>query len=63
MFFEDKDDPEFECPFCGANMWLNGRVNRDNKEIIGYMFNMCCLQGNVVLPQVNDPPPFLKSHF
>ena len=42
-------------------MWLNERVNKENKEVTGHVFSMCCLQGKVILPQVNEPPPFLKS--
>ena len=27
VYFIDEGDPEFEYPFCGANMWFNERVN------------------------------------
>src|SRR5882762_5255212 len=47
------------CPQCGALHWIEERIGTSSRTSPRY--NMCCLDGDVVLPPVRDPPPQLRA--
>ncbi|CAG8667848.1 8087_t:CDS:2, partial [Diversispora eburnea] len=54
-------DMNVECIYCSALHWLDERLTSSSK--IHPKFGTCCLQGKVVLPILQDPPPFLQQLF
>lgn len=64
MFIEyiDEGDPEYSCSHCGAIMWFGERINK-RRQSVNPTFNLCCLQGQVQLPLLKDPPDELKRLF
>ncbi|XP_028767101.1 uncharacterized protein LOC114724813 [Neltuma alba] len=59
----DEGDPIHKCKFCGALMWFNERVKKDNKKRSINIFSMCCMQGKIVLPPLKTPPPIFQRLF
>jgi Helitron helicase-like domain at N-terminus len=47
------------CPECGALHWIQERIATSSRT--SPRFNMCCLDGDVVLPPIRDPPPQLRA--
>ena len=56
----DDGDPDYKCSHCGTIMWygewLNKRRNAKNPT-----FSLCCMQGQVQLPLLKEPPTILKN--
>ncbi|CAN6818925.1 unnamed protein product, partial [Brassica oleracea] len=58
--YKDEGDPTYTCSYCGAIMWYNERVNK-RKNTRTPSFALCCLQGQVQLPLLKEPPEVLKN--
>ena len=53
-------DPEYICEYCGAIMWYEeGVKSRSSKNKV--KFNMCWLEGKVLLPNLKDPLELLRT--
>jgi len=48
------------CLLCGALKWLDERVTESTKHLP--VFAICCAQGKVLLPCLQEPPAVLKSY-
>ena len=56
----DEGDPDYKCGHCGAIMWYGERLNkRTNAK--KPKFSLCCMQGQVQLPLLKEPPSVLKK--
>lgn len=55
----DEGDPTFKCSHCGAIMWFGERLNK-RRNAKNPTFALCCLQGQVQLPLLKEPPKELK---
>src|SRR5690242_6391201 len=42
------------CTWCGASMWLEEKVSNSGKK--NPVFTICCAQGKVQLPPLQQPP-------
>ncbi|CAF1855858.1 hypothetical protein Bca4012_031958 [Brassica carinata] len=58
--YNDEGDPTYTCSYCGTIMWYNERVNK-RKNTRTPSFALCCLQGQVQLPLLKEPPEVLKK--
>src|SRR5205814_6424092 len=52
---------EQTCPHCGALHWLAERST--NSSILNPRWQLCCQNGEVDLPPMPEPPPFLRHLF
>ncbi|KAH7533322.1 hypothetical protein FEM48_Zijuj04G0118500 [Ziziphus jujuba var. spinosa] len=59
MDYWDIGDPCNKCEFCGALFWHDERVRKDYTSSKP-KFSLCCMQGKVELPMMQDPPQILK---
>ncbi|CAF1935484.1 unnamed protein product [Brassica napus] len=55
----DEGDATFTCTYCGAIMWFGERLNRRLKTR-NPKFALCCMQGQVQLPLLKQPPEVLQ---
>lgn len=56
------DDPIFHCDSCSAVYWFEERVNKGN--VYGSpKYSVCCSQGKISLPPINQPPKELIDLF
>ncbi|KAL5132868.1 hypothetical protein HKD37_03G006287 [Glycine soja] len=51
----DIGDPVWECPHCKAMMWYDERINKD-KQTKKPRFSLCCSDGKIQLPLLQQPP-------
>ena len=56
----DEGDATFTCTYCGAIMWFGERLNRRLKTR-NPKFALCCMQGQVQLPLLKQPPEVLQN--
>ncbi|CAN6908572.1 unnamed protein product [Brassica oleracea] len=56
----DEGDAIFTCTYCGAIMWFGERLNRRLKTR-NPKFALCCMQGQVQLPLLKQPPEVLQN--
>ncbi|CAN7099804.1 unnamed protein product [Brassica rapa subsp. narinosa] len=56
----DEGDATFTCTYCGAIMWFGERLNRRLKTR-NPKFALCCMQGQVQLPLLKQPPEVLRN--
>lgn len=56
----DEGDPDYSCEHCGAIMWYGERLNR-RRNTVTPTFSLCCMQGQVKLPFLKEPPLVLKK--
>ncbi|KAL0661571.1 hypothetical protein Bca4012_098408 [Brassica carinata] len=56
----DEGDATYTCTYCGAIMWFGERLNRRLKTP-NPKFSLCCMQGQVQLPLLKQPPEVLKN--
>ncbi|KAI9074208.1 hypothetical protein K1719_043832 [Acacia pycnantha] len=56
----DEGDANYECQFCGANMWFSERLKRLKKSERP-QFNICCCHGKITVP-LQDPPEELRQN-
>ncbi|CAN6879388.1 unnamed protein product, partial [Brassica oleracea] len=56
----DEGDATYTCSYCGAIMWFGERLNRRLKTP-NPKFSLCCMQGQVQLPLLKQPPEVLKN--
>ncbi|KAH9611760.1 hypothetical protein KSS87_009024 [Heliosperma pusillum] len=56
----DIGDPDYECEKCHAQMWFEERIGKGRGTRRPY-FSLCCSDGKVVLPYLDQPPEILKS--
>nr|XP_017228968.1 PREDICTED: uncharacterized protein LOC108204163 [Daucus carota subsp. sativus] len=52
------DMPKYKCKFCQAIMWIE---ERNNKSMTDPTFSICCAGGQIQLPEVKKPPPYLAG--
>jgi hypothetical protein len=57
--FCDMGDPIYECRYCGAQMWYQERTCK-SRDSIHPKFQLCCGDGKVQLPLLDNPPPLLE---
>jgi hypothetical protein len=50
---------EVQCSDCGALHWMCERLSNKSKR--NPKFGMCCFQGKIKLPQLDNPPPELLN--
>lgn len=48
------------CVHCGAKFWYGERINRKRKSR-NPTFTLCCMQGQVQLPLLKEPPPLINK--
>ncbi|CDY44605.1 BnaA04g09850D [Brassica napus] len=58
--YTDEGDPKYTCTHCGAMMWYGERLNKRRNAKIP-TFSLCCMQGQVQLPLLKEPPSVLKK--
>ncbi|KAL5148491.1 ATP-dependent DNA helicase PIF1 [Glycine soja] len=56
--FSDLGDQLMQCSHCNANMWYVERVSKD-KRTTNPRFSLCCGNGKVELPLLQNPPKYL----
>ncbi|XP_056862974.1 uncharacterized protein LOC108853762 [Raphanus sativus] len=56
----DEGDPDYSCCHCGAIMWYGERLNK-RRNAKNPIFSLCCMQGQVKLPLLKEPPTVLKN--
>ncbi|CAN6968699.1 unnamed protein product, partial [Brassica oleracea var. botrytis] len=56
----DDGDPDYKCSHCGAIMWYGERLNK-RRNAKNPTFSLCCMQGQVQLPLLKEPPTILKK--
>ncbi|CAF2051232.1 unnamed protein product [Brassica napus] len=56
----DEGDPDYKCSHCGAIMWYGERLNK-RRNAKNPVFSLCCMQGQVQLPLLKEPPTVLKK--
>uniref|UniRef100_A0A0D3A952 ATP-dependent DNA helicase n=1 Tax=Brassica oleracea var. oleracea TaxID=109376 RepID=A0A0D3A952_BRAOL len=56
----DEGDPDYNCSHCGAIMWYGERLNK-RRNAKNPTFSLCCMQGQVKLPLLKEPPTVLKN--
>ena len=56
----DEGDPDYKCGHCGAIMWYGERLNK-RRNAKKPTFSLCCMQGQVQLPLLKEPPSVLKK--
>ena len=56
----DEGDPDYKCGHCGATMWYGERLNK-RRNAKKPTFSLCCMQGQVQLPLLKEPPSVLKK--
>ncbi|KAH1137286.1 hypothetical protein GYH30_027321, partial [Glycine max] len=56
--YSDLGDQLMQCSHCNANMWYNERVSKD-KRTTNPRFSLCCGNGKVELPLLQNPPKYL----
>jgi hypothetical protein len=58
----DIGDMDYECHHCRAMVWL---LERSKKHIgsTETIVSLCCMKGNVTIPNMRQPPPLLRSLF
>ncbi|CAN6925211.1 unnamed protein product [Brassica oleracea] len=56
----DEGDPDYKCDHCGAIMWYGERLNK-RRNAKKPTFSLCCMQGQVQLPLLKEPPSVLKK--
>ncbi|XP_071717971.1 uncharacterized protein [Rutidosis leptorrhynchoides] len=57
--YYNQGPPSYKCPTCNSTMWYEERSNKA-KKTKRPTFSICCQNGKVLLPKLNDPPPLLK---
>ncbi|CAN6895753.1 unnamed protein product [Brassica oleracea] len=57
--YTDEGDPKYTCSHCGAMMWYGERLNK-RRNAKNPTFSLCCMQGQVQLPLLKEPPSVLK---
>ncbi|XP_058723893.1 uncharacterized protein LOC131595542 [Vicia villosa] len=57
--YSDIGDPIAECIHCGALMWYQEKTDKRKHSVVP-KFQLCCGNGKVVLPLLNEPPLLLK---
>jgi hypothetical protein len=58
--YSDIGDPICECQQCGALMWYQERKDKCRNTSIP-KFMMCCGNGKVQLPLLEQPPPLIQN--
>ncbi|KAL5170455.1 Replication protein A DNA-binding subunit B [Glycine soja] len=58
----DLGDQLMQCSHCNANMWYDERVSKD-KRTTNPRFSLCCGNGKVELPLLQNPPKYLYQLF
>ncbi|RZB57296.1 hypothetical protein D0Y65_046101 [Glycine soja] len=56
--YSDLGDQLMQCSHCNANMWYDERVSKD-KRTTNPRFSLCCGNGKVELPLLQNPPKYL----
>ena len=58
--YNDIGDPVWKCKHCKAMMWYDERINKD-KQSKNPMFALCCGNGKIQLPLLEDPPQPMRQ--
>ncbi|GKC13326.1 hypothetical protein Tco_1010108 [Tanacetum coccineum] len=58
--YHNLSPPSYEYPGCHAIMWYKER-NKKAKRVVNLTFSLCCQEGKVLLPRLNETPPPLKQ--
>ncbi|GJW47752.1 ATP-dependent DNA helicase PIF1-like protein [Tanacetum coccineum] len=58
--YHNLSPPSYEYPGCHAIMWYKERNNKA-KRAVNPTFSLCCQEGKVLLPRLNETPPPLKQ--
>ena len=58
--YYDIGDPVWKCKHCNAIMWYDERINKD-KHPKNPRFALCCGDGKIQLPLLEDPPQPLRQ--
>ncbi|CAA7038474.1 unnamed protein product [Microthlaspi erraticum] len=58
--YNDEGDMTYRCTHCDAKFWYGERINK-KKRSRNPVFTLCCMQGQVTLPLLKDPPPEIKN--
>nr|XP_025603131.1 uncharacterized protein LOC112695132 [Arachis hypogaea]XP_025630251.1 uncharacterized protein LOC112723204 [Arachis hypogaea]XP_025674055.1 uncharacterized protein LOC112773204 [Arachis hypogaea]XP_025674064.1 uncharacterized protein LOC112773214 [Arachis hypogaea] len=56
----DFGNPDYQCQHCGATFWYEERLNKHCHERVP-KFGLCCRQGQVELPVLQQPPEILHQ--
>ncbi|XP_071725808.1 uncharacterized protein [Rutidosis leptorrhynchoides] len=56
--YRDIGDPEYICNDCHARLWKS-EAQRGNKFLRKKVYSLCCYNGKVELPKLNQPPHLL----
>ncbi|KAL3024818.1 hypothetical protein AAZX31_04G146800 [Glycine max] len=57
--YSDLGDQVMQCRHCNAKIWYNERISKD-KNTTSPKFSLCCGDGNVELPLLQNPPKYLE---
>ncbi|KAH1111934.1 hypothetical protein GYH30_010339 [Glycine max] len=58
--YKDVGDPVWQCRHCKAMMWYDERINKD-KQTKNPKFALCCGDGKIQLPVLQDAPQPLRQ--
>ncbi|XP_057763551.1 uncharacterized protein LOC130984017 [Arachis stenosperma] len=58
----DFGNPIYQCQHCGANFWYEERIDK-HFNAVNPKFTLCCRQGQVQLPFLQQPPNTLDDLF
>ncbi|XP_071713076.1 uncharacterized protein [Rutidosis leptorrhynchoides] len=58
--YHNQGPPSFKCMNCNATMWYEERSNKP-KKTTSPNFSLCCQNGKLLLPKLQDPPMLLKT--
>ncbi|XP_071726987.1 uncharacterized protein [Rutidosis leptorrhynchoides] len=58
--YHNQGPPSFKCMYCNATMWYEERSNKP-KKTTSLTFSLCCQNGKLLLPKLQDPPMLLKT--
>ncbi|KAL5179703.1 Replication protein A DNA-binding subunit C [Glycine soja] len=57
--YSDLGDQLIQCRYCNAQMWYDERISKD-KNCQNPRFSLCCGDGKVELPLLQNPPQYLQ---
>ncbi|KAL5194227.1 Replication protein A DNA-binding subunit B [Glycine soja] len=58
--YSDLGDQLIQCSYCNAQMWYDERISK-NKNFENPRFSLCCGDGKVELPLLQNPPEYLQQ--
>ncbi|KAL5185225.1 Replication protein A DNA-binding subunit B [Glycine soja] len=58
--YSDLGDQLIQCSYCNAQMWYDERISK-NKNFENPRFSLCCGNGKVELPLLQNPPEYLQQ--